>query len=64
MFDYHVLRGFGTDLGESYISGKLKTGKNIPQWSCFEKLRTIAMVMENPFKLHITLLTKLILSES
>ncbi len=29
MFVLHLLRGFGTDLGESYISGKLETGRNI-----------------------------------
>ncbi len=46
MFDYHLLRGFGTDLGESYINGKLKTGRNITRWSFFKKLRTVAMVME------------------
>ncbi len=50
MFDYHLLRGFGTNLGESYINGKLKTRRNIMRWSFFEKLRTVAMVMEKPSK--------------
>ena len=28
MFDYHLLRGFGTDLGESYTNGKQKSRKS------------------------------------
>ena len=50
MFVLHLLRGFGTDLGESYINGKLKTGRNITRWSFFEKLKIVAMVIEKPSK--------------
>ena len=50
MFVLHLLRGFGTDLGESYINGKLKTGRNITRWSFFEKLRMVAMVTGKPSK--------------
>ena len=50
MFDLHLLRGFWTDMGESYIDGKLKTGRNISRWLFFEKVTTVAMVMKKPSK--------------
>ncbi len=50
MFDLHLLPGFGTDLGESYVNGKLEPGRNITRWSFLEKLRTVAMVIEKPSK--------------
>ena len=37
-----------TDLGESYVNRKLKTGRNITRGSFFEKLNTVAMVMKKP----------------
>ena len=48
MFDLHLLHGFWTDMGESYIYGKLKTGRYISRWSFFEKVTTVAMVMKKP----------------
>ena len=50
MFDLHLLLGFWTDFGESYIKGKLKTRRTITRWSFLEKLRTVAMVMKKTSK--------------
>ncbi len=43
MFVLHLLRGFGTDLGESYINRKLEPGRN-------QKVKTVAVVMKKPSK--------------
>ncbi len=56
--DLHLLRGFGTDLGESYINEKGMSRRNIWWGSFFEKLKTVAMGMKEPSKSILNLNSK------